>query len=461
MQRTVVLDVVGLSRHLIGEHTPFLSDWIAQDAEYVPIAPVLPALTTTAQTTYATGKYPSEHGIVANGWYSREDAEVKMWKQSNHLVQAEKVWDEARRRDSSGTFTVAKTFWWYNMYSSADYSVTPRPCYPSDGRKLPDCYSHPADLRDRLQEKFGTFPLFSFWGPKSDIECSRWIANSAKFIEDEYQPTLQLVYLPHLDYCLQKLGTQPSQVTQFLKEIDDLLADLIPFFEQRGIDVMLLSEYGIVQSTKPVHINVALRKAGMIATRNELGRELLDCGASKAFAVSDHQIAHVYINDMSVYDEVMRIVRGLDGVDLVLDEAGKKEHHINHERAGDIVAVSKPHAWFTYYFWLDDSKCPDYARCVDIHRKPGYDPVELFVDPTIPFPTFKAGWKLLQKNLGFRYLMDLIPLDATLVQGSHGHLTKDPERGAMLATKRKDLVSGRSVIEPTEVYDLILSHLNL
>lgn len=384
-----------------------------------------------------------------------------MWKQSNQLVLSDKVWDEARRRDTTNTFTCAKSFWWYNMYSTADYSVTPRPCYPSDGRKLPDCYSHPPELRDRLQEKLGTFPLFNFWGPNSDIVCSQWIADSAKFLEEEYSPTLHLIYLPHLDYCLQKIGTTEEEVKIFLKEIDDLLADLIQFFESRGVDVMLLSEYGIVPTDQPVHINRALREAGLITVRNELGRELLDCGASKAFAVADHQIAHVYVNDMSVYDQTMDILKNLDGVDLVLDEAGKKAHHIDHARSGDIVAVSKSNAWFTYYFWLDDAVCPDYARCVDIHRKPGYDPVELFVDPQLRFPMLKAGWKLLQKNMGFRYLMDLIPLDANLVRGSHGHLTKDPDRGAMLATKRKDLVAGRSQIEPTEVYDLILQHLKL
>lgn len=227
------------------------------------------------------------------------------------------------------------------------------------------------------------------------------------------------------------------------------------------MDVVLLSEYGVAPVDQPVHINRALREAGLISVRHELGRELLDCGASRAFALADHQIAHVYINDDAVHEQVNAVLQGLPGVDLVLDAAGKKEYAIDHERAGDLVVVAKPNAWFTYYYWMDDDVCPDFARCVDIHRKPGYDPVELFVDPAIRFPTLKAGWKLLQKNMGFRYLMDLIPLDASLVQGSHGHLTKDPQKGAMFATKRTDLISGRSEIEPTEVYDLILKHLKL
>lgn len=461
MQRTAVIDVVGLTADLIGEHTPFITSWLSAGATLLPIAPALPALTTAAQTTYVTGKHPSEHGIVANGWYSRPDSEIKFWKQSNALVDAPKVWDEARLRDASATFTVAKSFWWYNMYSSADYSCTPRPMYPADGRKLPDVYTQPPELRDVLQEKLGQFPLFNFWGPKTDIASSLWIADSAKYIEEQYSPTLHLVYLPHLDYCLQKIGPTADLIVEDLKEIDAVVEGLVTHFEERGIDVMLLSEYGISPVNTPIHINRALREAGLITVRNELGRELLDAGACNAFAVADHQIAHVYVKDPSEYDRVLEIVKGLHGVDLVLDDAGKKEHHIDHERAGDIVCVANSDAWFTYYYWLDDEKAPDFARCVDIHRKPGFDPVELFVDPDITFPMVKAAWRLTQKGLGFRYLMDLIPLDATLVQGSHGHLTKDPSKGAMFATKRTEIVAGRKQLQPTDIFDIILQHLRL
>ncbi len=455
-----MINVVGLSRHLIGEKTPRLAAWLEDGTTYVPIKPVLPAVTTTAQSTYLTGKWPTDHGIVANGWYSREDAEVKFWKQSNHLVQGDKIWDYARRQDSS--FTVANSFWWYNMYSSADYSVTPRPMYPADGVKLPDVYAHPAGLRQELQEKLGQFPLFSFWGPKTNRAASDWIAECAKELETRYKPTLHLVYIPHLDYCLMRTGVQPDEVATDLKEVDDIVMDLVEFFESNGVKPVILSEYGMSKVTRPVYINRALRNAGMISVRLELGRELLDAGACRAFAVADHQIAHVYLNDPSTKADVMALLRNLDGVDLVLDDEGKKDHHIDHARAGDIVCVAEPDSWFVYYFWNDDAVAPDYARCVDIHRKPGFDPVELFVDPEIYFPTLKAVYKLARKKLGFRYLIDLIPLDATLVQGSHGHLTKEADRGALLLTKYPEALGDvEKSLEPVDILNVMLRHLNL
>lgn len=457
--RVVVIDVVGLSKQLIGEHTPRLQAWLESGAHYVPVKPVLPAVTTTAQTTYVTGKYASEHGIVGNGWYSREDSEIKFWKQSNKLVQSEKVWDEARRQRPG--FTVANSFWWYNMYSNADYSVTPRPCYPADGLKIPDIYAYPPGLRQELQNELGQFPLFTFWGPRTSRDASDWIAASARRLEERFQPHLHLVYIPHLDYCLMRTGVTADDVAADLKEVDDITMDLVDFFEARDIRVILLSEYGMSRVTRPIHVNRALRAAGMITIREELGRELLDAGACRAFAVADHQVAHVYINDKEATADVAALLRNLDGVADVLDEAGKRANGLDHERAGDLVIVAEPDAWFTYYYWDDDARAPDFARCVDIHRKPGFDPVELFIDPEITFPLVKAGYKLLRKKLGFRYLLDLIPLDANLVQGSHGHLTKDANGGPMLATRHKELLAGSEHLKATEVYDIILRHLDL
>lgn len=460
MHRTVVINVVCLSPHLIGEHTPHLREWL-NDATLRPITPVLPAVTTTSQTTYLTGKHPSEHGIVGNGWYSREDSEIKFWKQSDALIQSDKVWDEARRLDVSSSFTVAKSFWWYNMYSNVDWAVTPRPMYPSDGRKLPDVHSNPPELRSYLQERLGQFPLFNFWGPKSSIESSKWIADSAKIIEEDHEPTLHLIYLPHLDYCLQKTGTDADSISTELGELDDILHDAFQFWEGRGVRVILLSEYGMAPVDSQIYINRALREKGLITIREELGRELMDAGACKAFAVADHQIAHVYVNDPESYSTVLDTLRTLDGIDLILDDEGKKKYHIDHDRAGDIVCVAKPNAWFVYYYWLDDEVAPDFARCVDIHRKPGYDPVELFVDPELSFPMLKAAFRIAQKELGFRYLMDLIPLDAKLPVGSHGHLTKDRSKGPFFATKQTDLIGEKEIIEATEVRQLMLQHLGL
>lgn len=451
MKKTVVLDIVALSPRVIGEHTPFLKKWIASKKQAV-VEPVLPAVTCSAQSVYLTGKWPTENGIVGNGWYFQDECEIKFWRQSNKLVQAEKVW-EVLRKENPG-FTVANLFWWYNMYSSADYAVTPRPLYPADGRKLPDCHSQPMELRDKLQAELGQFPLFTFWGPNTTIESSKWIAEAAKKVEEWYNPTLNLIYIPHLDYNLQKYGIDYSKISKDLREVDDLAKDLITFFENRGAEVLLLSEYGITSVSKPVHLNRIFREKGWIQVKNELGRETLDAGTSAVFAVADHQVAHVHVNDHSKLAEVKALLENTPGVEKVLDAQGKKDYHIDHARSGDLVVIADADSWFTYYFWLDDTKAPDYARCVDIHRKPGYDPVELVLDPAIKIPILKIGSKVLKKKLGFRYLMDVIPLDATLVKGAHGRIPESDLDKPLLVGDSKLISSDR--IQPTEVFDFIL-----
>ncbi len=454
MQKTVVIDVVGLSQSVIGEYTPFLSNYL-KTRNIQTITPVLPAVTTTSQSVYVTGKWPSENGIVANGWYDREDAEVKFWKQSNHLVKGEKIWEAARKVDPS--FTVSKMFWWYNMYSSADWSVTPRPQYHADGVKAPDCYSYPPELRDQLQGKLGQFPLFSFWGPNANIKSTQWIADASLFVDEQHNPTLTLIYLPHLDYCLQKFGVDFSKIQNELGEIDRVLEQLITHYQEKNARIILLSEYGINNVNRPVHLNRILREAGLISVRQERWYELLDAGVSEAFAACDHQIAHVYVKDKSRIPFVKQLLEKVPGVKWVLDEAGKREHHIDHDRAGDLVVMAETDSWFTYYYWFDDKKAPDYAHLVDIHRKPGYDPVEMFMDPANPLIKLRAGYKLARKLMGFRYLMDVIPLDATLVKGSHGAVLAPQEFHPVLIT---DQPSGKDQLVATDVYDVIWQHLN-
>ena len=448
MQKTVVLDVVGLSYSLIGEYTPFLKQWFAGKHQ-ATIDPILPAVTTSVQSTYVTGKWPAEHGIVGNGWYDRADAEVKFWKQSNKLVQGEKIWDRARKLDPN--FTVSKMFWWYNMYSTADFSATPRPQYPSDGLKLPDCYTQPGDLRDRLQNQLGTFPLFQFWGPATTIKSTRWIADASMLVDQWHNPTLTLIYLPHLDYGLQKFGPDFGKIATDLCEIDDVCRDLIQYYEKQGAEVIVLSEYGITNVSKPIHLNRILRETGLIRYREERGLELFDAGASPAFATADHQIAHVYVNDSSVMEKVRALLEKTPGIELVLDKTQQKAYHIDHERSGDFVVMADADSWFTYYYWLDDARAPDFARMVAIHQKPGYDPVELFMDQTNPLVKLKAGYKLGRKLLGFRYLMNVISLDATLVKGSHGRIGTAREYHPVFVGSRN---VGQS-LEATAVYDRI------
>ena len=457
MKKTVVLDVVALSPRVLGEHTPFLSEWVGRGKQ-LSIDPVLPAVTCSAQATYLTGEWPNTHGIVGNGWYFRDECEIKFWRQSNKLVQAPKIWDVAKRINPS--FTCANLFWWYNMYSTVDYSVTPRPLYPADGRKLPDIYTQPMDLRHRLQQELGPFPLFEFWGPNANINSSRWIAEATKKVDQWHNPTLTLVYLPHLDYNLQRRGIDFARIASDLHEIDEVCRDLVTYYEDQEAQVVLLSEYGITNVNQPVHINRALRQQGYITVKDELGLELLDAGASWAFAVADHQLAHVYVNEASAIPKVKALLENTPGIVRVLDEAGKQKYHLDHERAGELVAIAQPDAWFTYYYWLDDAKAPDFARTVDIHRKPGYDPVETFADPSIRFLKAKIGTKLLKKKLGFRYLMDVIPLDATLVKGSHGSIDTSVEDRPLLVSQQAELLPDKT-ISPTHVIDLILAHLTV
>ena len=454
MHKTVVLNVVGLTPSLIGEAMPALSAW-TRDATLARVQSSFPALTCSAQSDYLTGTYPAQHGVVGNGWYSREDAEIRFWKQSNHLVHGRKIWEAARAVDPS--FTCANLFWWFNMYSTVDYSVTPRPMYPADGRKLPDVYPSPASLRDELQSKLGTFPLFEFWGPRAGIRSTRWIADAAMLIDRRFNPTLTLIYLPHLDYNLQRLG--PRSATNDLREIDAVCGDLIRHYESAGARVVVLSEYGIRDVSRPIHLNRILREHKLIAVREELGCEMLDPGASAAFAVADHQVAHVYVNDRARLNEVRAILEGVAGVEAVLGDTEKQTAHIAHDRAGDLIAVSEPDAWFTYYYWEDDRRAPDFARTVEIHRKPGYDPVELFLDPTIRMPPLTVGWKLAKRKAGLRSLLDVIPLDARLVKGSHGRQTGWNEEGPVFITKAKDLVAS-TTIGPIDVHALILRHVH-
>jgi predicted AlkP superfamily pyrophosphatase or phosphodiesterase len=330
--------------------------------------------------------------------------------------------------------------------------------YPADGRKLPDLYTRPAALRTELQAELGTFPLFQFWGPATSIRSSEWIAEAAQSVEQQHDPTLTLIYLPHLDYNLQRLGPSHPAIQNDLREIDRVCGDLLDFYAGRGAQVIVLSEYGITEASSPIHLNRILRRQGLLAVREELGRELLDPGASAAFAVADHQVAHVYLNDLSQARRVREILEGTAGIEQVLDEAGKERCHLNHPRAGDLVAIAQPEAWFTYYYWLEDRRAPDFARTVDIHRKPGYDPAELFVDPGLRFPRLKVGLTLLKKQLGFRTLLEVIPLDASLVKGTHGRLTDSAGDGPLLITQQSELIDGSS-IEATEVAGLILRHL--
>ncbi|MCZ7637497.1 MAG: alkaline phosphatase family protein [Verrucomicrobia bacterium] len=539
MRRTAVLNVVGLTESLLGPHTPHLERFRARGS-LTRIVPAFPAVTCTAQANYLTGQPPRVHGIVGNGWYHRELAEVHFWKQSNHLVTAPKLWETLRashagncpapRSEPCGAgfrpaptglltpigtptaalsspivsppdpagpapFTCATLFWWFNMYSSADYSITPRPLYPADGRKVFDIHTWPYSIRSEIKRDLGEFPFPCFWGPAagratpagSPDAASRWIADSAKWIEQRYAPTLSLIYLPHLDYCLQRHGPPAGRtrdqgpgtkdqglrtkdhntrtptdseaapgVWAHVEAIDAIVGELIAFFHARGVQVIVLSEYGLTPVDTPIHLNRLFRQHGWLAVKDELGRETLDAGASRVFAVADHQVAHLYLNDRSLEAKVRRAIEAVPGVAQVLDAEAKRACGLDHPRAGDLVAIARENAWFTYYYWFDDAVAPDFARCVDIHRKPGYDPVELFTNPAWSAFGLRArlAWRLLRKRLGFRMLMDVIPLDASLVRGSHGGRPSQESDWPVLLLETPDVLPARAV-PSTDVHRLL------
>lgn len=456
MSKVLLLDIVGLTPRTLA-HMPRLRH-LARSGGQVGLDTILPAVTCSVQSTILTGTMPREHGIVGNGWHFRGLGDPLLWRQHNRLVAGEKVWETARRHRPG--LTAANLGWWYAMGASTDITVTPRPIYHSDGRKSPDAYVRPPALHDRLTGALGEFPLFRYWGPTASIESSAWLAEATRGVIGERwgaAPDLTMAYLPHLDYDLQRFGPDAPEADRAARELDAAVTPLLDDAEERGHTVVALSEYGIENATRPVDVNRALRREGLLEVYVQDGREQLDPWASRAFAVADHQVAHVYVPDASDVGRVAALLRGLDGVDEVLDREGQARYGLDHERAGELVVVAEPGAWFTYYFWLDDDRAPEYARGVDIHRKPGYDPAELFFDPADRLAKAKAGANLVKKKVGLRYAMSTVPLDPSCVRGTHGRLPSSRADAPMLLTSDAALLpDAAESVAATDVRDLLL-----
>ena len=461
MQPVVLVDVVGLTQRHIGPRTPALAA-LARRGTCAPMGAILPAVTCSAQATMLTGRMPSAHGAVGNGWFDRESGEVSFWRQSNALVGARKLYEVARERDPQ--FTCAKLFWWWNMGAAVDWSITPRPFYPADGRKLLAVYGQPTSFPAQIEGELGPFPFFDFWGPKAGLPSSRWIADVAVRTLELHRPSLTLVYLPHLDYSHQQDGPDSERGQRALAEVDLEVAKIVAAADKVGAQVLVVSEYGLEAVDTPVHLNRALRSEGLLVVRETPVGEMLDTFASAAFAVADHQLAHVYARTEEARAHAAHVLRNLPGVEQVLDRSAQHKFGIDHARSGDLVVVARKGAWFTYYYWLDDAQAPDFARTVDIHRKPGYDPCELFVDPKLAAPKLRVAMRLAQKLAGFRYLMDVIPLDATLVKGSHGRLPDDPKDGPVFLCSQPFGPAGdeprEGVVPMTSVFERVLGLLH-
>ncbi|MDA2812411.1 alkaline phosphatase family protein [Nocardiopsis sp. RSe5-2] len=445
----LVVDAVGLTPRLL-EHAPRLKSLAGQGWQ-APLDTVLPAVTCPVQSTFLTGALPRDHGIVGNGWFFRDLGEVMLWRQHNRLVQGEKAWETARRAFPG--YTAANVCWWYAMGASTDWTITPRPVYHADGRKSPDCYTRPPELHDELTSALGPFPLFNYWGPTASLRSTEWIVSAARRLLPEAD--LTLCYIPHLDYDLQRFGPHSEQARTAVRDMDAALTPLLDDAAERGTRVLVVSEYGIAPASRPVHVNRALRDAGLLEVYTQHGMEYLDPWASRAFAVADHQAAHVYVADPADVAHVAALLSALPGVDLVLDKAGQADHGLDHARSGELVLVAGPEAWFTYYYWQDDRAAPDFARGVEIHRKPGYDPAELFLDPAAPGAAkARAALNLAKKKAGLRYTMNVVPTDARWVRGTHGRMPDDPADGPIAVCGEASFARDR--IAATDVRDLML-----
>ena len=403
MSKVCVINVVGLTPRLLS-YAPRIQSLGPHRVWHPPI----PAVTCTVQATLLTGTHPAQHGLVANGWYDRSTAEIRFWQQSNHLIEAPKLYEGIE---------TAKMFWWFNQHAPVRWSCTPKPHYGCDGSKVFDIIdATECDLVQRL----GPFPFFSFWGPRAGLPATQWIADASAMVLERNRPDLTLVYLPHLDYDFQRFS-QPSM--DRVREVDDCAGRVIDAAQRIGAIPVVISEYGIVPVKRSVSIQRELRRHGYLSIRKGPFGEMLIPGDSRAFAVVDHQVAHIYVQKAEDRSAVRDVLLGIDGVrDVVAPDA----LHLQHRRSGDWIALAQPDAWFDYYYWFNDSDAPDFARTVDIHRKPGYDPAELFMTSS-----WRAMARLFQKKLGFRYRMDVIPLDTRLVGGSHG-LNHSPEDSPLI-----------------------------
>jgi predicted AlkP superfamily pyrophosphatase or phosphodiesterase len=448
--RTVVVDVPGLSADLLGDDTPHLSA-LAGDGRLRPLRAALPAVAPTFHATLITGAPPRVHGCVGSGWYFRDLAEIRLGPSSARLLGGEPVWEEGRRRDPA--FTAAQVFWSHGMYSTADVSITARPA-AGDVPGEYDLWSQPSPLGRELVRRLGSFPGARHWGPGAGLAATRWIAGAARYVYDTRRPTLTLVSLPYLDRELQRFGPGSREGARAVRDIDELAGELVEHVRRDGARVVLLSGFGVTAVGGAVHVNRALREADLLRVREEQGT--LDPGLSEAFAVADHQVAHVYVRRPERIAEVRRLLERLPGVDQVLDAGAKRAAGLDHPRSGELVAVARADRWFTYYYWLEDDPPPRRARTVD-PGKPGFDPAELLVDPAVRLPSLRFLASRIRATLGLPARLELTPVDASLVRGSHGRLETDPRRGPFLVTTEPGLL-GAGAVAAVDVKELLLDH---
>lgn len=460
MAPLLLINIVGLTPRLL-PHAPRLSA-LAQAGWVRPLHEVIPAVTCSAQAAMLTGHVATRHGIVGNGWLFRDTGEIRFWQQSNRLLQAEPLYQTARQiaLKRERPFRVAKLFWWFNLGAAVDISVTPRPYYAADGNKVLAIQSSPLPLSERLERQLGPFPFHTFWGPLAGLPCTQWIAQcAAAVLANDPSLNLIMVYLPHLDYDPQRHGPAGCDMARLVRELDEACVPLLNAARAAGARVWVVSEYGHVTVRRAVLPNLALRAAGLLAVRPGPFGENIETFESRAFAVCDHQLAHIYVKDSQVILRARDLLATLPGVARVVVGEEREDIGLHHDRAGDLILLAEPDAWFAYPFWQDSRNAPDYARTVDIHRKPGYDPCELFVDPKLCWPRGRMVLRLVQKKLGLRSRFDVVPLDPNLVKGSHGLAASDPrDRPLLIGTGPSPAGAD---LPMTDVRQLVLQALDL
>ncbi len=397
----IFLSVPGLRpRDIDKTNTPTLYDW-ANRGVMAEMVPTFPCVTSCVQASMFTGTPPAKHGIIANGFYHRDRREVEMWTGWNNLIEAPQIWNALRAKGLTSAAWHAQNI----KGAAADFIVTPAPIHEPDGTMKLWCYSKPEGLYQELLADLGHFPLQHYWGPLSNIESTRWILRGAAWLIDRHAPNFHWIYVPHLDYASQKFGPNSPQAKAALAELDRELA----VFAERvaasriGKDAVFLvaGEYAMTNVTGVIYPNRILRESGLLKVEGRDGAEYLDFERSTAFAMVDHQFAHIFLRqqgNQATRQQVVEMFEKVPGIAGVYAGDDRAKIGMTHERCGDVVLVCDDTHWLAYYWWLDDAKAPPFARTVDIHNKPGYDPVELFFDPRTR----------------------AIPLDASLVKGSHG-----------------------------------------
>jgi predicted AlkP superfamily pyrophosphatase or phosphodiesterase len=391
IQHVIVIDIVGLEeKHLNSRLLPTISA-LAEKGESSKMKPVFPAVTSTVQTSFLSGEYPNKHGIISNGFMDRETYNVSFWEQYNSLVQVPRIWDFIKNKNIN--FKTAVLFWQNTLYANSDIIITPRPIHLENEMKM-WCYSKPVGYYEKIVEQIGEFDLSSYWGPLSSSLSSEWITKAAKYTIKKSKPNFMFMYIPHIDYSAQRFGKESNQVSDDLVFADSIVEQIIDSTKQSEIyentQFIIFSEYSFNDVNGAIPINVILRNNGLLNVRKIGEKEYVDFELSRAFAVVDHQIANIYIKSPLDKERIVNILKNISDIDIVITEGEKKYFNIDHPRAGDIIIVANRDKWFSYYWWYDENMAPSFTRRVDIHRKPGYDPLELFFDPkkrSIPFDT--------------------------------------------------------------------------